>query len=233
MDNLDCVFLKTLSQKRGDNPLSTVLIDVDKEHFILNLRSPWHELADYVEPYTPLKIYNVNKIKDDNSTYYSAGKKSIIVVDSDILLNATAINNVSFCPRSYYVSQIIGETASPYIAIRGSIVHDCLGLAVSSGSKPSDLLPHVLDNFSLKYEYHGYRKEAVYQDVRKMTESLDPFVLQLGPDSLAEMLFLSPYFGIRGRIDLFSDDHIYELKTGKVSEEKDIRFSDLLQVTLY
>ena len=233
MLNLDCVFLKTLSQKEGDNPLTTVLIDADKEQFILNLWTPWHEIGDYLPPYTPLKIFNVDKIKDEESSYYSAGSKSIIVVDSDILLNATATNSVSFCPRSYYINEIVGDTPSPYIAIRGSIVHDALSLAVSNNSKPSEELSKVLDSFSLQYEYYGYKKETVFQDVRKMAESLDSFVESLPPNSLPEILFLSPFFGIRGRIDLYSDDNIYELKTGKVSEEKDIRFSDLLQVTLY
>ena len=61
MLNLDCVYLKTLSSKTGDNPLSTILIDITKEHFVLNLWSPWHEIGDFLEPYTPLKIYNVDK----------------------------------------------------------------------------------------------------------------------------------------------------------------------------
>jgi len=233
MQNLDCVFLKALSSKGGNNPLSTILVDVKKKHFIVNLWSPWHEIVDYITPYTPLKIFNIDKITDDKSTYYSAGKKSIVVIDPDVLLYATSINSVSFCPRSYYINEIIGDTPSPYIAIRGSIVHDSLGLAVASKSKPSDVLPEILDSFSLQYEYHGYKKESVHQDVRKMTESLDAFVSTLGPDALPEMLFLSPYFGIRGRIDLFDENQIYELKTGKVSEERDIRFSDLLQVALY
>jgi len=233
MLNLDCVFLKTLSQKKGNTPLSTILVDADKEHFILNLWSPWHEIGDYLQPYTPLKIFNVDKIADDESYYFSAGSKSIVVVDPDILMYATAANSVSFCPRSYYINEIVGDTPSPYIAIRGSIVHDALSLAVSNNSKPSEELSKVLDNFSLQYEHYGYKKETVFQDVRKMTESLDSFVENLPPNALPEILFLSPFFGIRGRIDLFSDNKIIELKTGKVSEEKDIRFSDLLQVSLY
>lgn len=233
MLNLDCAFLKTLSQKDGDNPLTTVLIDVDTEQFILNLWSPWNEIADYLPPYTTLKIFNVNKVANEESHYYSADSKTIIVVDPDILMNATAANSVSFCPRSYYINEIVGDTPSPYIAIRGSIVHDALSLAVSNNSKPSEELSKVLDSYSLQYEYYNYRKETVFQDVRKMAESLDSFVEHLPPKSLPEILFLSPFFGIRGRIDLYTDDNIYELKTGKVSEEKDIRFSDLLQVTLY
>ncbi len=233
MLNLDCVYLKTLSSKDGDNPLSTILVDVKKKHFIVNLWSPWHEIGDYLVPYTPIKIFNIDKLTENDSTYYSAGNKSIVVLDPDVLLNATSINSVSYCPRSYYLNEIIGETPSPYIAIRGSVVHDCLGLAVASNSKPSDVLPEVLDSFSMQYEYHGYKKEAVHQDVRKMTESLDSFVSTLSQDALPEMLFLSPYFGIRGRIDLFNENQIYELKTAKVSEEQDIRFSDLLQVALY
>lgn len=233
MQNLDCVFLKFVSSKDGDNPLSTILVDVNKTHFIVNLWSPWNDIADYLPAFTPLKIFNVDKITEDDSTYFSAGKQSIVVVDPDVLLNATSVNSVSYCPRSYYLNEIIGETPSPYIAIRGSIVHDSLGLAVATKSKPSDVLPQVLDSFSLQYEYHGFNKESVYQDVRKMTESLDSFVSTLGSDALPEMLFLSPYFGIRGRIDLFDENTIYELKTAKVSEEKEIRFSDLLQVSLY
>ncbi|MHA1550715.1 MAG: AAA domain-containing protein [Candidatus Heimdallarchaeaceae archaeon] len=233
MESLTCVYLKTLSQTGGDNPRVTILVDSENRNLIVNLWSPWHVIGEYIQPYTLLKLFNIEKIKDKESVYFSAGSSSIVVVDPDVLINATAVNNVSFCPRSYYLNEIVGETASPYVAIRGSIIHDSFGSAIASGTKPSEQLSSVIDSFSLQFEKFGYTKDAVNTELREMAESLDSFVEKLKGDSLPEILFLSPTFGIRGRIDLFNSGHIYELKTGKVHADDDIRFSDLLQVTLY
>ena len=233
MVNIDCVYIKTLSTASGDNPRASFLVAIKKTNFILNLWSPWHTIADYIRPFTSLKVYNAEEVSSDTGIFYSAGSSSIVVVDPDFLLNATSVNSVSFCPRSYYINEIIGDSPSPYIAIKGSIVHNCLSSALVSGSSPSEMLPDILDSFSLHFEYHGYSRDDVYQEVREMAECLDSFVSNLSAKALPEILFLSPYFGIRGRIDVFDPNKIYELKTGKVSADDDIRFSDLLQVTLY
>ena len=233
MEVLTCVYLKTLSHVDGKNPRSTLLIDVDGQKYNLNLWNPWNEIVDYLQPYTTLKLYNIKRISDKDSTYFSTDSNTIVVADPDILINATAINNVSYCPRSYYLSEIIGESISPYIAVRGSIIHDCLSYAIMNNTKPSENLSQVLDAFSLQYENFGYSKEDVYQELREMAECLDPFVENLSGDSLPETLFLSPDFGIRGRIDLLNKGHIFELKTGKISEQNDARPSDITQVALY
>ncbi|MBY8999831.1 MAG: AAA family ATPase [Candidatus Heimdallarchaeota archaeon] len=233
MESLTCIYLKTLSQTSGENPRITILVDSDKKTFVVNLWSPWNSIGECIQPYTQLKMFNVEKKQDKDSLYYSAGSNSIVVVDPDILINATAVNNVSFCPRSYYLNEIVGETASPYIAIRGSIIHDSFGSAIANGSKPSEELSSIVDSFSLQFEKFGYTREDVNKELREMAESLDSFVEKLTGDSLPEILFLSPTFGIRGRIDLFNSGNIYELKTGKVHADDDIRFSDLLQITLY
>ena len=233
MVNLTGIYIKTLSESEGDAPRTTILAVVDKENVILNLWSPWDTLGDYLEPYTQFKIFNVELIEKDDDVFYSVGSRSIFVLDPDILINATSINNVSFCPRSFYLNEILGELPSPYVAIRGSIVHDCLNSAIVNKTKPSEELTSIIDSFSLQYENVGFTKEAVHKDVRAMTECLDPFVENLLGDTIPETLFLSPLYGIRGRIDILHDDHIYELKTAKVTEDKEIRFSDLLQVTAY
>jgi DNA replication ATP-dependent helicase Dna2 len=233
MEVLTCVYLKTLSQVDGENSRSTLLIDVDGHNYNLNLWNPWNEIVDYIQPYTTLKLYGVKRISEKDSTYFSTDSNTIVVADPDILMNATAINNVSYCPRSYYLSEIIGESISPYIAVRGSIIHDCLSYAIMNNTKPSENLSQVLDIFSLQYENFGYSKEDVYQDLREMAECLDPFVENLSGNSLPETLFLSHDFGIRGRIDLLNNGHIFELKTGKVSDHNDARPSDITQVALY
>ncbi len=233
MEVLTCVYLKTLSQVDGENPRSTLLIDVDGQNYNLNLWNPWNEIVDYLQPYTTLKLYSVKKISGKDSTYFSTDSNTIVVADPDILINATAINNVSYCSRSYYLSEMIGESISPYIAVRGSIIHDCLSYAIMNNTKPSENLSQVLDIFSLQYENFGYSKEDVHQELREMAECLDPFVENLSGDSLPETLFLSPDFGIRGRIDLLNNGHIFELKTGKISENNDARPSDIRQVALY
>ena len=233
MENLTCVYLKTLSQKEGDNPRSTLLVSMKNKTYTLNLWDPWNDLASFLVPYDKLLIYNVDKILTDEGFYFSVGKKSIVVVEPDLLLNATSINNVSYCPRSYYLNEIVGDTISPYIAVRGSIVHNCLSKAITSSSKPSDNLSSTIDDFSLQYEYLGYTKEDVLQDLNKMAESLNPFVSSLTGNALPEILFLSPSLGIRGRIDLLYENQIYELKTAKLSDDDELRFSDLLQVTVY
>ncbi len=166
MEVLTCVYLKTLSQVDGENSRSTLLIDVNGQNYNLNLWNPWNEIVDYLQPYTTLKLYGVKRISEKNSTYFSTDSNTIVVADPDILINATAINNVSYCSRSYYLSEIIGESISPYIAVRGSIIHDCLSSALVNNTKPSENLSQVLDVFSLQYENFGYSKEDVYKELR-------------------------------------------------------------------
>jgi DNA replication ATP-dependent helicase Dna2 len=233
MVDLTGIYIKTLSNSDNENPRTTILAAVNKENVVLNLWSPWDTLDEYLEPYTPFKAFNVELIEKDDTVLYSVGSRSIFVLDPDILINATSINSVSFCPRSYYLNEILGELPSPYVAIRGSIVHDALNSAIVNKSKPSEELSSVIDSFSLQFENIGYTKEAVHKDVREMAECLDLFVEDLKGNTKPEILFLSPLYGIRGRIDILHDDYIYELKTAKVTEDKKIRFSDLLQVTAY
>lgn len=228
-----CIFLRTLSRAEGDNPRSTVLVDHDGNNVNLNLWAPWNEIADYIKPYTKLIVYNGKKIADDNSYYLSAGSDSIVVVDPDILINTTDISSVSFCPRSYYLSQIVGDQSTPYVAVRGTIVHNCLSQAVSSGNRPSDELHSVLDATEAYYTLNNVSREQAHHDVEPMVKALDPFVDTLSPEAMAELLFLSPAFGFRGRIDLMDDDYIYELKTAKRTEKENVRFTDLVQVVVY
>ncbi len=233
MEILSCVYVKTLSQKKGDNPRSSLMISVNNQTRTLNLWEPWFELGDSLTPYSKLLLYNVDKKTTEDGFYYSAGRKTIVVINPDILLNATSINSVSYCPRSYYLNEIVGDTVSPYIATRGSIIHNCLSASIVTSTKPSDNLSDTIEDFSLKFEYLGYSKEDVHQDLREMAKSLDPFVSNLIGESLTEILFLSPLLGVRGRIDLLHENQIFELKTAKVSEDDELRFSDLLQVTVY
>lgn len=233
MQDLVCNYLKTLSCTHGDNPRTTILVETEGQDVTLNLWSPWENLVDFLTPYSKLRVYKVNKVVTDDSFYFSTGSDSIVIVDPDVLINTTNINSVSFCPRSYYINQIIGDIASPYIAVRGTVIHNCLGAAVALNSKPSTELSQVLDSMTIQYERFGYTKDDVYQDVHKMAEALDSFIDSISSQSLPEILFLSPMFGVRGRIDILDDKHIYELKTAKISKNDDIRFSDLTQVVVY
>ncbi|MHA1685597.1 MAG: hypothetical protein ACTSYD_04220, partial [Candidatus Heimdallarchaeaceae archaeon] len=85
MEQLTCIYIRTLSRTYGDNPRSTILIEYLGDTFNLNLWSPWHTVVEGLEPYTKLTIYNIKKIPTDNSPYFSAGSDSIVVVDPDIL----------------------------------------------------------------------------------------------------------------------------------------------------
>ena len=233
MQDLVCIYLKTLSRTHGDNPRSTILIETKGQNVTLNLWSPWENLVDFFSPYLKLHVFKVKKIVTDDSFYFSTDADSIVIVDPDILINATDINSVSFCPRSYYINQVVGDLASPYIAVRGTIIHNCLGAAIALNSKPSAELPQVLDSMAMYYERFGYTKDDVYQDVYEMAEALDSFVDRISSQALPEILFLSPHFGIRGRIDILDGDHIFELKTAKISNSDEIKFSDLTQVVVY
>jgi len=233
MQNITCIYLKTLSQQSGENPRSSLLIEYNNQNYILNLWEPWHEIGDYLPPYTKINVFNVEIVEDGESVFYSAGSQSIVVIDPDILMYASSVGNISYCPRSYYINDIVGELPSPYVAVRGTIVHVALSAAIASKSKPSLILPDVLNWFELNYEQLGYKKSDVHQDVKVMTESLDDFMDNFSDFSIPESLFLSPELGIRGRIDVLDKNQIYELKTAKVTNADQVRFSDSMQVSLY
>ncbi len=233
MEHLECIYIKTLSNKAGNNPRYSILVERNFNRFVLNLWEPWTDLGDYLVSYTKIRVLNVKRVETGDSFFYSADKSSIVIVDPDILVNASSLSNISFCPRSFYINQVIGDSPSPYVAVRGTIVHNALGAAISSRSKPSKVLSEVIDSYALHIEQLNYSSQDVYQDTFSMAESLDPFVEELSVDSSPEVLFLSPILGVRGRIDLLSQNKIYELKTANVSEDDRYRFSDLMQVAVY
>ncbi|UJG39660.1 MAG: AAA family ATPase [Candidatus Heimdallarchaeum aukensis] len=232
MENIEAVCIKILSQKGGENPLTSLLVEINKIQYVLNLWTPWNEIGDYIQPYTKIRAFNVDKIKNSDSIYYSAGKKAIVVVDPDILINASTIGNISYCPRSYYISEKMGDTLSPLSAIKGTIVHVALSTAIASGNSPTEVLSDVIDYYSIQFEQLGYSRENIETEVYKMVEALDQFIKTLPTETIPESLFFSPYLGIRGRIDVLAE-RIYELKTAKLGTDDDARFSDMMQVTLY
>ena len=67
MESLNCVYLKTLSQTDGDNPRVSILVSYENKSAIINLWSPWHTIGEYIQPYTKLKLLNVELIQENLS----------------------------------------------------------------------------------------------------------------------------------------------------------------------
>ncbi len=233
MNNIFGVALRVIKREVGENPYSVLIVDSDGQELVLTLFDPWADIGDYIPNYTKIHVFNVKISEKKGKVYYSADKSSIVVVDPDILINASSISSISYCPRSYYIKEVMGDTAAPFSAVKGTIVHDALSTAISKRLKPSEVLSDVLNTYSIDYENFNYSKEKMQQVVSSMVGALDDFVESLPEDTIPEALFLSPMFGIRGRIDVLADI-IYELKTAKLSPDiQDARFSDMMQVILY
>jgi DNA replication ATP-dependent helicase Dna2 len=57
-------------------------------------------------------------------TYYQTSAYTLAVLEPDILLNITDLNQVAYCSRQHILSRLISSTTSP-ATIRGNLVHYC------------------------------------------------------------------------------------------------------------
>jgi DNA replication ATP-dependent helicase Dna2 len=159
-----------------------------------------------------------------------ASPASAVVLEPDLLLNITDINNAEYCARQYILRRIIPSPPTA-ATLRGTIVHNAFKeLVKGRGEEPAALLRQVLDAYATELAIHQIAPAEIAADAEPHLDALAAWyqherqdLWRTRPDVRVETFLLAPQVGLRGRLDaLWEDEYtsqLLELKTSTVRGE--------------
>ncbi|MHA2203591.1 MAG: AAA domain-containing protein, partial [Candidatus Hodarchaeales archaeon] len=198
----------------------------------LALHKPWHYFPfNKVNYLTPIRI--INPFLVDNNEYETT-PDTLLLLNPDILINSRVIASASACSRRAFIEFITGESKPNLPMIRGSIIHDAFSAIMSKNKSVSEALKEGLEKFAFPLSYLSTNLKELTTDITPVLRGLAQSAPTLQKNNtVPEMTFLSPLFGIMGRLDYWSPKELYELKTGRKIPETNTWFSDLMQTVIY
>jgi DNA replication ATP-dependent helicase Dna2 len=156
--------------------------------------------------------------------------EGVVILEPDLLLNITDINNAEYCARQYPLRRMIPTPANAP-TLRGTLIHRAFADMLKSGDTQTE--PHLK---------RALRQQAVDLALRQITyeqmrQDAEPHLLALAswyahqretlwqtePRLRAETFLLAPEVGLKGRLDFLMSDEfggsLLELKTGEVRSQ--------------
>ncbi len=200
----------------------------------ISLHKPWTYFPfSKVNYLTPIRIINPFLVTE---TEYETTPDTLILLNPDILINSRTIADASACPRRVFLDFITGEAKTTLPMVRGSIIHDAFTSIISQGVSVSNAINSAFKKFAFTLSYLSVDLKGLIADVTPVLRGLTHSAPSLQRYQVfPEMTFLSPLFGLMGRLDYWSPKELYELKTSRKIPSKGINtwFSDLMQTVTY
>jgi len=200
----------------------------------LNLNKPWvyfpFSKAGYLTPIRIISSFHVDENEIETTP------DTLIILNPDILINSRGIASASDCARRAFIDYIMGESRISLPMVRGSIIHEAFSNIVSQDLSVSKSLENSIEKFSFTLSHLSANLEELTNEIKPVLRGLAHSAPTLqNEDLVPEMAFLSPLYGILGRIDYWSPKELYELKTSRKvpSKERNTWYSDLMQTVIY
>lgn len=225
--------VNTVFLERHDGVLT--LFDLQNQEKIeLTLYEPWVYFPfSNVEYYTLIRLINPFLV-DESANEYETTPDTLILLNPDVLINSRAITSAGSCPRRAYIDHIIGETKTNLPMVRGSIIHEAYSSIIANYTPAQEAMQTALERFAFTLDILEVNLEEFKKDILHVLKGLELSAPTLQSKTVQpEITFLSPTFGIMGRIDYWSPQEIFELKTGRKIPHRNTWFSDLLQTVIY
>ncbi|MHA1443342.1 MAG: AAA domain-containing protein [Candidatus Hodarchaeales archaeon] len=227
------VIYNTLFLNRINGSLE--LYDPNKQQKIkLTLFKPWVYFPfSKISFLTHIRVINAFQTSE---TEFESTPDTLLIINPDILINARTISSAQTCPRQSFLQFIKGESKPNLPMVRGLIIHDAYSLIVSQNYSVRDALTNVIDKYKFTLSFLSLEIDELKEEVTPVILGLSKSVVTLqNVDVVPEMTFLSPKYGLMGRMDFWSKNELYELKTGKKIPSKEINTwsSDLYQTLIY
>jgi DNA replication ATP-dependent helicase Dna2 len=225
--------INTVFLERNNGDLK--LFDLQNQETIhLTLYRPWVYFPfSSVEYYTPIRLINPFMV-DEAVNEYETTPDTLILINPDVLINSRAITSAGSCPRRAYIDHVLGETKTNLPMVRGSIIHEAYSDIIANYTPAQKAMETALERFTFILDILEVNLDELKKDVLRVLRGLELSAPTLQSKTVQpEITFLSPNFGIMGRIDYWSPKEIYELKTGRRIPQRNTWFSDLLQTVIY
>lgn len=151
----------------------------------------------------------------------------VIVLEPDLLLNITDINNAEYCVRQYPLRRMVPSPPS-MPSLRGTLVHLAFKELLKGGDEPiEEYLRRALEASQVELALRQINEQEMAADAAPHLRALAAWytrsrqnLWRIIPDIRTETFLLAPEVGLKGRLDvLLQDVHggsLLELKTGNV-----------------
>ncbi len=205
-----------------------------QQALILRLNKPWIYVPFSKLAYlTQIRIIDPFYIEEGE---YETTPDTLIIINPNILVNSRAIASAHVCPRQSYLQFIRGETKPTLPMVRGLIIHDIFSLLVSHNTTIQEARNRIIQQYQFQLSYLGVNIKELREEITPVLNGLAQSAEEWKKvDVIPEMTFLSPLYGVMGRIDFWTKGELYELKTGKRIPSIEINTwpSDLYQTLIY
>lgn len=230
----------------------------NNEEYVIKYNNHWEKLYDSV--YSNLTINALNLKYDSAHNFYFTVEISLIVLEPDLLFDATEIAETyirsNFVYENYFLSKYKDFKTNQYLVL-GNLVNFMLDELVGNDEiEFEELVKKAFKTKILSYIalFTNYKDKIFeievaakihYLNLLKIKKVVNFTTLMIEPS------FISPIYGLQGRLDLLeydkNDEHkknIIELKSGKAPDSlliniggqrfnSIISFTHLIQVTCY
>ncbi len=217
----------SLTLEAGDGSRYRIALQDRDERLLRDLRALPVEMRRRLR----LRVYHLHQAStqlEDEAIPLQTSHASLVVLEPDLLLNITDINNAEYCVRQYVIRRMV-PSAPTTATLRGTLIHQVFKEMLKSAA-PGDeghlhralrsQLPDLalrqltLEHATADAEPHLHALQAWYAGQRQTLWR------QSAPDIRAETFLLAPEIGLKGRLDVLlrdeQGDSLLELKTGDV-----------------
>ncbi len=217
---------------------------VVRENYSETSRDDLFDIREMLREYDYINVTNVEYREGD---IYSTTDYSLIILEPDYLVDvtdlATCFTNNGFNEYLFLLSKFTTDKDSASL-LKGTLVNDVLDASLESEDVELDkVYRHALSKNILKsIRYGGEVIKNIWQEVgRYHWSNIERFAATLRDRRVTvEPSFISPLYGIQGRLDVMVEDDnysmrkdIYELKSGKAPSGDMLWKGNAMQVACY
>ncbi|MDD5362131.1 MAG: AAA domain-containing protein [Ignavibacteria bacterium] len=203
-------------------------------------------LHENISRYSALNILNIN-IAVKEKYFYSTNYDTQIILEPDFIVEASDIaecfaSNI-FNPNIFFIRKLIPSMPG-LAAFKGNLVNGLMDALIADPQcNPEEVLEGLVGMNLLKVLYFG--KDAIDTTIREIQSThykniADLFKARKTNKIRIEPTFISPLYGIHGRLDALieseddaSKKNIFELKSGHPKNKPDVWENHKMQVTCY
>ncbi|MCE1164491.1 MAG: AAA domain-containing protein [Bacteroidetes bacterium] len=249
-----CVVLNKTEIKRGSAGTENFSIYCEDEEglgrFSLRIfRNHFEDLErlhESINKYSTLNIFNIN-ISVKEKYFYSTSFETQIIVEPDFIVEASDIaecfaNNFSN-PNIFFIRKLL--PSKPGIAaFKGNLINGMMdALIADPGADPEQIIQELIGENLMRVLYYG--KEAIENVVKDIIDIHYKNLILLFKSKKTDRIrieptFVSPLYGIHGRLDALIEPegdtakkNIFELKSGNAKAKPDVWVNHRMQVTCY
>lgn len=204
------------------------------------------KLHECINRYSTLNIFSIN-ISVKEKYFYSTNFETQIIVEPDFIVEASDIaecfaNNISN-PNIFFIRKLL--PSKPGIAaFKGNLINGLMdALIADPGADPEQVIQELIGENLMRVLYYG--KDAIENVVKDIIDIHHKNLIMLFKSRKTDKIrieptFVSPLYGIHGRLDALIEPegdttkkNIFELKSGNAKAKPDVWVNHRMQVTCY